>query len=67
MEKHTKPGGWYFFVECVRCNEKVIFADAPPMEKIESPVVKGVSAKCLKCGMEHTYPALQVKRGQTEE
>lgn len=59
--------GWYFYVECVNCREDIIFKKAPPAEEINPVLVQGVTVSCPRCKTEHTYPALQVKRGVVED
>lgn len=67
MGERTKPGHWYFFVECVACNEDIILAEAPPPEKIETPRHAGVKLTCPYCQTEGTYHGARVQRGVTEE
>jgi len=65
--EQTKPGAWYFFVQCSNCGKEIIFQEAPPPQQIDTPKVRPLQVVCPHCKTDGKYRAAQVQRGQTYE
>jgi hypothetical protein len=67
--EQTKPGNWYFFVVCrnPKCQQNIIFAEAPSLEEENQPKVRGGRFACPHCNTAGTYRAHEVRRGQVDD
>jgi hypothetical protein len=63
----AKPGDWYFFAQCRKCHNDILFRKAPSPEEEERPIVQGTTTTCPRCKAVHSYAASEVQRGQVED
>jgi DNA-directed RNA polymerase subunit RPC12/RpoP len=56
MDKTTRPGKWYFVVDCAKCHKTIPFVEAPSPDDVPEAKQRTITdLRCPSCGHSDSY------------